>query len=143
MKYYMYHNQNPTYQEEAADEFMCAVCSKWLPTVQACKMHTIRQHGADERMMRAKRACIGSKCPACGVEFHTWHRAVRHLVHGAKACVAACAAGELPLHSPELVEAAVERGRLLTGALRKRGLLPWAGPPCEKLQGWTAPCRCD
>ena len=130
-----------TEREEAEDEYLCSTCGKWLPSEQACKMHSIRQHGADERTLRAQRACIGSICPACGVDFHTWTRAVRHLVHGARACVEACASGALPAHCPVLVTAAVERGRILTAVLRRRGERPWAGPPCIKPWSGRRPRR--
>jgi hypothetical protein len=53
---------------EGGDEFMCAECGKCLPSVQACTMHRIRNHGADEQMQKAKRACICRAIVRCDLQ---------------------------------------------------------------------------
>ncbi len=94
--------------------------------------------------------CVTSTCPACGGDFRSCIRALRHLVHGASSCVAAWDGDFLAVCDPPLVEAADERDRIDRASRRRLGVRDVCGlsflkavavalgPP--PLQTWLA-CR--
>ncbi len=122
-------------EEEAAaadvDEFMCEACWRWFGSVAAVKLHRVRDHGLNERALLARQCCAGSDCPHCGTDFVTRIRATRHLVHGASACVQACASDALPRVAAGTVAEAEETDRLLRARLRRIGVRVSAGMPCR------------
>ncbi len=99
-------------ESEGDDAFLFEVCAQWFPSLASAQMHRIQVHGMNDRMVAARQCCIGSACPCCSTDFVSRARALRHLVHGASACVAICGSGRLPNFSPEEVAApdSLDRG---------------------------------
>ena len=96
----------------------CPACGKQCKGPQGLAAHSRRKHG---RKMTARSFCIGSVCPACGVDYHTRPRALHHLQFSSKACRAAMLAGELPECSAEEISAADLRDRIARKAANLRG----------------------
>ncbi len=69
-------------------------------------LQRIKAHGVSDRTQAARSCCLGSVCSHCGVDVVTRLRALRDLVHGAGACVQACASGLLPVFDAGSVAAA-------------------------------------
>ncbi len=100
------------------DEYSCVECGKWLQSPVVVALHRIRAHGFTGTAARA-RECVGSVCLVCGGEFLARLRLLRHLAHGAAACVGAVLNVQLLSLAPDEVAAANESDRDI------------AGPPCR------------
>ena len=125
-------------EQEDPDCFMCGHCDRWFATPGGATQHRIRAHGVGVRTDLARACCVSQVCPACGADFRSRIRVLRHLAHGAADCMAACIGGSLPRHTEEEIAAADERDRLERAAKRKRGLrdvagLPFVRPPPDGL----------
>ncbi len=108
--------------EEDGDELLCAVCGKWFTTLTGLHQHSAMVHREFAATARARQSVTGSVCPVCGGDYRSRVRLVRHLVHGSAACVAACAAGVLPVLDPQRVAEADECDRSARAKRRKAGL---------------------
>ncbi len=87
--------------------------------------------------------CIALLSPACGGDFRTRIRVIRHLPHGAQSCVAACAGGHLPSLPGEVVEVAErldreERGRGQENRYRRRRGAAVHSLACCWSRSWSA-----
>ncbi len=111
------------------DAFLCGTCDRWFPAVGGAVQHRIRAHGIAERSSIARACCVASTCPACGSDFRSRIRALRHLVHGARSCVEACGPASLQPCNPFEVEAADERDRRERALRRRIGLRDVSGLP--------------
>ena len=112
------------------DEWMCKTCGKWFTSTGGLFQHERKAHGAAGPMDGLRARVARSCCPCCATEFHTRTRLLRHLVHGATACVAFAAGLPLLADEARQVEDAAEVAQ--RAARRKAGLRDHAGLPVLK-----------
>ena len=116
----------------------CPECGKQRKGQQGLAAHQRRKHG---RRMTARSVCVGSVCPACGVDYHTRPGALHHLQFSSKACRTAMLAGELPEFIAEEISAADLQDRVaqkaanLRADTRTRALAPPSRGPGARKRG--------
>ena len=126
--------------DEDADELLCDVCGKWFSTLTGLHQHAAMVHREFAATARARQSVTGSVCPVCGGDFRSRVRLIRRLVHGAAACVAACAKGLLPRLDPQRIAEADQHDCQARAKRRKAGLRDHDGLPFvahEPAPRWT------
>lgn len=121
------------------DEPLCEICGRWCQP-GGLEMHRIRAHSAKGTVARARECVDGSLCP---VEFHSRIRLLRHLTHGAAACIHAVTSGELQPLDAQIIAAASERDRLERVMRRRLGLRDVAGAPVVRAPVVAVACAVD
>jgi hypothetical protein len=84
-------------------------------------------HGDGGPAAVVAQAVVGCVCPCCGGNFRSRTRLLRHMVHGARACIDAAAC--LPPLPAEVIEAAAVEDRAARAGRRKRGMRDHSGLP--------------
>ena len=110
-------------------EFLCVDCGHEARTLARLKLHRLRVHGVRRA---ARQFVVDSVCPACGGDFRSRLRVLKHLERGASACQAALASGRLPVFSAEAIAAADATDALARRAAKDRGVWPESGPPARR-----------
>ena len=109
----------------------CPSCGKLCRGAKGLAAHQRRAHGL---RMQARYYVLGTKCPCCGVDFHTRPRALHHLQYDSKHCRAKMHEGSLPrfpdkqVHETDRQDAAAVRGAVARGETRTRALFPPLAP---------------
>jgi len=118
----------------ALDGWMCMICptSPTFATHAAFLHHQNHSHG---RKREGRFFCLGSVCPACGIDFRHRLRALEHLYRGARACVQAVADGSLHRFSDAEVAAADLADQQYRSRCSKQGRSALQGPPALRHRG--------
>ena len=80
-------SQNPkTSSTPESEGYLCGICSKYMPTFRAIKVHLHRQHKVfSDSFLWAQ----GTQCEVCLTEFHQHRRLQLHFEHGGQGCLQA------------------------------------------------------
>ena len=119
----------PVAQDSEPDEWVCMQCeaAPVFPSYRAYAMHRTVLHGVRRDV---RHYIVGTRCPACGVDYRQRIRALEHLHGRSKRCRAMMEAGLLPRFPEPEVAAADAADRAHRRASNRAGIGIMAGPPC-------------
>ena len=120
---------DPAAPESESDEFLCGLCSLTFKSANGGRTHRAKVHGTS-RGAFFRNLIVGTKCPACCIDFRSRLRVLHHLGQSGTGCAVLLEEGLVLNPSPAQVAAADLQDRAHRKRCCSNGVHELSGPPC-------------